>query len=978
MRATVPLPAHRASVQRNLRALHSPVPPLATQAVRTAQQAQATITERRGDDKEAVTSPRPVQPTSSWPSLRTLDVLANAGGCPGARYGHCHSAAAPPVCSSLSAPIASSPRPASVHVLPGPRGSAPLACAAAAYPHAKLGSCSACPGTPITSQVHLTGATAASTIQPQPPQPLRPQPNHEWRWAQSSSGEVYMADLPAELVLTRNSSAPDLEAPYQEDHVTPDPGQRVFSGRDASLQQVPGRPFPIPRNEVSLSPRQVDQNVLQTNHPQPLQKQSQALDQSRKVDSPKRQNWQHQLARSQFACKPCSRKETASRMPSRMPATTTCPRGSRQAAPAANGSIAKSNAPTASACLSQQPAPPSGRSSQAPLSWASDDWITAGGMRSPRDDRSSSVLVAMRSGGHLGTDMHEATRTGIQLGDDVAGMRESGAMALQQVKQELEQLRYENALLQDKLAKARGLHSQAQRQAEETQSELDRERLRSESLKKSSQQLLRQLKRETARVLELEQQLPATGRSEARRDGASVHPDPHLDVFANGGSGLETSVSSTLDLGECPGGNGEPLLHNDEVLQHASALELKSRSDGTLQLDPGCAAEGCSQAAQYIDSPGQRPEPLRTATALPESGISGSEVHGSSDEVQKSWEFVVQGQHDSELLQQDFAPKLVSCYPDDAVQKALTCGVACVCTRGRRLDRSVPNQDDFVAARHTLAHGGHVALYGVFDGHGPAGHHCAAFARGAIPESLFGQRTLLLRPEDTLREAFRQTQLNLLKQDFDTAHSGTTACLALVLNLPASQSDGAQIGEAWLFVAHVGDSRAILASRRGSETAAFTVTALTKDHRPDEPEESERVRRHGGEIRKLRENSGAARVFMKGRDRPALALTRTLGASAASECGVTAEPDVSAYRLRPGVDVLLVLGTDGLFEFCSNDNAAAQILKEGVTDAVVSSLCRASRRQWAQGSYNETVDDITEVAAVLPPGVPNLDKWLLC
>ncbi|CAE8614728.1 unnamed protein product, partial [Polarella glacialis] len=152
--------------------------------------------------------------------------------------------------------------------------------------------------------------------------------------------------------------------------------------------------------------------------------------------------------------------------------------------------------------------------------------------------------------------------------------------------------------------------------------------------------------------------------------------------------------------------------------------------------------------------------------------------------------------------------------------------------------------------------------------------------------------------------------------------------------------------------------------------SAFTVTSLTRDHRPDDEEEAERVRQHGGEIRKLRENSGAARVFSKGQDRPALALTRTLGASAASECGVSAEPDVSAYRLRPGVDVLLVLGTDGLFEFCSNTTAAGQILKEGVTDTCLSSLCRASRRQWAQSSYNETVDDITAIAAVLPPDNP--------
>merc|ERR1719326_2049154 len=109
--------------------------------------------------------------------------------------------------------------------------------------------------------------------------------------------------------------------------------------------------------------------------------------------------------------------------------------------------------------------------------------------------------------------------------------------------------------------------------------------------------------------------------------------------------------------------------------------------------------------------------------------------------------------------------------------------MACMCSRGRRLDGGVPNQDDFLVARHFYAHDGHIALYGVFDGYGPAGHECAAFVRGSLPESLFGQHTLLKRPEDTLRQAFHQTQQSLLEQPFDTETSGTTAALALVLNI---------------------------------------------------------------------------------------------------------------------------------------------------------------------------------------------------
>jgi len=341
----------------------------------------------------------------------------------------------------------------------------------------------------------------------------------------------------------------------------------------------------------------------------------------------------------------------------------------------------------------------------------------------------------------------------------------------------------------------------------------------------------------------------------------------------------------------------------------------------------------------------------------------------STGNFERSWEFVVQGQNDL-TEQADFSPKPSSCYPDDAAERAWSRGVAWVCARGRRLDNSVPNQDDFLIARHGLADGGFIALYGVFDGHGPAGHNCAAFVRGSLPESIFGQHTLLMRPEDTLRCAFQQTQANLLEQEFDTEVSGATAALALVLNIPSPPSDqSTQQTETWLFVAHVGDSRIVLGSRRQEEPASLTVTPLTNDHRPNSQLEAARIEQHGGEIRRLHTSTGPVRVFARNQDRPALALTRTLGASAAVDCGVVAEPEISAYHLRPGVDVLLILGTDGLFEFCNCTSAAEKLIGGGVNVGALEDICSASRHQWENGSFNETVDDITAIAVTLPPGV---------
>jgi len=532
-----------------------------------------------------------------------------------------------------------------------------------------------------------------------------------------------------------------------------------------------------------------------------------------------------------------------------------------------------------------------------------------------------------------------------------------------QLQRDLEEANREIGWLQQQLAKARESRkapaddgkAELQRQLEEARAERDRERLRAESLQKSSQQLLRQLKRESARAHMLERQLTGGAPAEAKGNSplrpGSARGDPGRERTGSIGSprGGHDEVQAESPQG-ADGGRGGDGVPPEEVRATTHAEQA--------------AADELEAARQEVAGGHGRPEGVQSASF--DHRIDGGGME------QRSWEFVVQGQHDPGR-QQDFAPKIISCYPDEAVERAATRGCVTVCMRGRRLDKSVPNQDDFVAARHTLVHDGHIALYAVFDGHGPAGHHCAAFARGLLPESLFGQRTLLLKPEETLREAFRQTQAGLLKQPFDTEHSGTTVALALVLNLPSAQHDAEKAphgGESWLFVAHVGDSRAILASHRQGDPTAFTVTALTRDHRPDNEDEAERVQQAGGEIRKLRENSGAVRVFARGQDRPALALTRTLGAAAAADCGVSSEPEVSAYRLRPGVDALLVLGTDGLFEFCNNTDAAASLLKEGVTGAALQELCASSQRQWAKTSYNETVDDITAIAAMLPDGKP--------
>lgn len=443
----------------------------------------------------------------------------------------------------------------------------------------------------------------------------------------------------------------------------------------------------------------------------------------------------------------------------------------------------------------------------------------------------------------------------------------------------------------------------------------------------------------------------------------------------------------------------EVLLPHERVsLARRAAGPLPARSQGEPPVHQafhehgagvGEEPENQSPARDGLASSPREPEPVAAEPVAAEPPGRGAVEPRSQEAVERSqaaagkpagadddglWEFVVQGRLTS-AGHPEASHKDLTCFPGRATERVQARGIAYLCARGRRLDQQAPNQDDFLVAMCRCGdERGRVALYGVFDGHGPCGHLHAAFTRGFLPERIFADPTLLARPAEVLRSAFAEAQASLLQQSFAersspsrpaASPSGTTATVALVLSqLPRranGHSDTTELGT-WIYVAHVGDSRVVLGSRTDSD--GVTATALTRDHRPSDEDETSRVMREGGEVRKS-QAGGCARVFAAGLNHPGLPLTRALGEAVAAGCGVSAEPEISEHQVQPGRDALLVLGTDALFEFCGDDEVVEGLLRLGIDGAALEGLCQESRRRWALNSYNETVDDTTAVAVDL-------------
>ena len=107
------------------------------------------------------------------------------------------------------------------------------------------------------------------------------------------------------------------------------------------------------------------------------------------------------------------------------------------------------------------------------------------------------------------------------------------------------------------------------------------------------------------------------------------------------------------------------------------------------------------------------------------------------------------------------------------------------------------------------------------------------------------------------------------------------------------------------------------------------------------------------------------RVWAPGKSFPGCAFTRSIGDSVAEQIGVFAEPELLCKELKPD-DKFIVLASDGVWEFLTNQSVADMILKfEEPLDAC-RSVVAESYRLWLQ--YEVRTDDITMILAFLEVG----------
>lgn len=276
---------------------------------------------------------------------------------------------------------------------------------------------------------------------------------------------------------------------------------------------------------------------------------------------------------------------------------------------------------------------------------------------------------------------------------------------------------------------------------------------------------------------------------------------------------------------------------------------------------------------------------------------------------------------------------------------------------GKRVD--VAYQDRLFAARC-----GEYTLVGVVNGHGKPdiAEALAQEVAQLMPEVVF-KSPLLARshdPEAALTSAFHRVHC-LASAKLSLELTGACCTVALVDNES-------------IWVAHVGDCRAVLARPDEQPNARdfhYTPTVLTQDHKLSVDTEIARVHKAAGATWKLL-NDSVSRLFIPNMEIPGLTLTRALGDRIGHAVGVEHLPVVRKFRrseLPQGVSSFLVLGSGGLWATISERLAVNWVSKhfDSAGDAATSLATEAFSR-WqepgclAKGSLRPDLPDCFSTA----------------
>jgi serine/threonine protein phosphatase PrpC len=192
---------------------------------------------------------------------------------------------------------------------------------------------------------------------------------------------------------------------------------------------------------------------------------------------------------------------------------------------------------------------------------------------------------------------------------------------------------------------------------------------------------------------------------------------------------------------------------------------------------------------------------------------------------------------------------------------------------------------------------GNINLYGVYDGHG--GKEVSKFISQILPNYFLNKKIKYPIKEKDIEKVYEQVQQVLRTKYRAKALNCGSTCLVIAHFI--------YTGNEYLNIFNTGDSRAVICTD-------LLAMPLTKDHKPNWPEETMRIKKAGGEI------------YFDGCDYRIkdLSVSRAFG-DIDAEPYVICKPDVFIHRITKR-DKFVILACDGLWDVISNQDAINYVL----------------------------------------------------
>ena len=259
------------------------------------------------------------------------------------------------------------------------------------------------------------------------------------------------------------------------------------------------------------------------------------------------------------------------------------------------------------------------------------------------------------------------------------------------------------------------------------------------------------------------------------------------------------------------------------------------------------------------------------------------------------------------------------------------------------------NQDSYIAITN-VSNQKNIKIFGVFDGHGENGYEISKMVSNYFTEYYENfYRNFSQTTPESIKNSYESIDIKLklshTENKLDILRSGTTSNIVI-------------IEPSKIICSNLGDSRAIMIDQLNN------IHELSTDDTPEIPSEKERILNAGGEVSRVDWcDFGPFRVWFKGKNFPGLAMSRSLGDLEAEKVGVISEPRFKEVDCENLNVKFIVVATDGIWEFLSNEKVKNIILPFYKNDDVKGAnkkLVEVAKKFW-EVNNKMGVDDITSI-----------------